>query len=291
MSFRKFLISKKFFIHLVIMVVVAFALLFLAMKVLDAFTLHGEEYSLPNYTGLTVKELDEYRLGKQMEFIIIDSVFDGREDPGTILEQNPKPGSKVKKDRNVYLTIVTETPEKVKMPNLLDLTLRQSISLLETYGLKVNKLEYIQDLANNAVLQQVHKGDVIPPGEEVFKGSKIDLILGTGRKNNNVRVPFVIGKKQVQAREILHKNSLNVGQQYFLDSKDTNHLRIYSTEPSAAEGAKAPMGTYVDLYYRSDKNFDFFELIKEIELRRADTIQADSAFISDDFFNEDIITE
>lgn len=291
MSFRKFLISKKFFIHLGIMVVVAFAVLFLAMKILDAFTLHGEEYSLPNYTGLTVKELDEYRLGDQMEFVIIDSVFDERKEPGTILEHNPKPGSKVKKDRNVYLTIVSETPEKVKMPNLLDLTLRQSISLLETYGLKVNKLEYVQDLAKNAVLQQVHKGDVIPPGEEIFKGSKIDLILGTGRRNNSVRVPFVIGKKQGQAREILHKNSLNVGQQYFLDSEDTTHLRIYSTEPSAAEGAKVPMGTYVDLYYRSDKNFDFFELIKEIEQRRADTIQADSSFFSDEFFNEDIITE
>ena len=291
MSFRKFLISKKFFIHLGIMVVVAFAVLFLAMKILDVYTLHGEEYSLPNYTGLTVKELEEYRLGSEMEFIIIDSVFNGREEPGTILEQNPKPGSKVKQNRNVYLTIVAKTPEKVKMPNLLDLTLRQSISLLETYGLEVNKLEYVQDLAKNAVLQQVYKGDVIPPGEEIFKGSKIDLILGTGRSNSYVRVPFVIGKKQKQAREILHKNSLNVGKQYFLDSDDTTHLRIYSTEPSAAEGAKAPMGTFVDLYYRSDKNFDFFELIKEIELRRADTISADSTFISDDFFIEDIITE
>lgn len=291
MGFGKFFISKTFLIHLGIMVVVAFGLLFLTMKILGAYTLHGEEYSLPNYTGLTIEELEEYQLGSQMEFIIIDSVFDGRQQPGTILDQNPKPGSKVKKGRNVYLTIVTETPEKVKMPNLLDLTLRQSISLLETYGLKVNKLEYVQDLAKNAVLQQVHNGDVIPPGEEVFKGSKIDLILGTGRRNNNVAIPFLIGKKQGQAKEILHKNSLNVGQQYFLDSEDTTQLRIYSTEPSCTENVKVPMGTYVDLYYRSDKNFNFFELIKEIEKRQADTIQADSAFISDDFFNEDIITE
>lgn len=291
MSFGHFLISKTFFKHLGIIVFAGFVLLFLTLKALDHYTLHGEEYTLPNYTDLTMDELSEYQLGDQLEFVVIDSVFDNKEAPGTILAQDPPPGSKVKQGRNVYLTVVTETPEMVKMPNLLDLTLRQSISLLETYGLKVNKLEYVKDLAKNAVLQQLHKGDVIGPGEEIYKGSAIDLVLGTGRRTSKVTIPFLIGKKQSQARKILYKNSLNVGEQYYLDSEDTTRLRIYQTKPSSAEREEVSMGTYVDLYYRSDRDFDFFELIKEIEQSYADTIAADSAFISDDFFNEDIITE
>jgi|AntRauTorckE6833_2_1112554.scaffolds.fasta_scaffold08082_2 beta-lactam-binding protein with PASTA domain len=290
MSFGQFLISKTFFKHLVFILVAGFAILFITIKALDHYTLHGEEYTLPNYSDLTLDELEEYQLGDQLQFVIIDSVFDDKKEPGTILAQDPPPGSKVKQGRNIYLTVVTETPEKVKMPNLLDLTLRQSISLLETYGLKVNKLEYVQDLARNAVLQQLHKGEIIEPGEEIFKGSEIDLVLGTGRRTSKVTIPFLIGKKQSQAHRMLYKNSLNVGEQYFLDSEDTTRLRIYKTEPSSADREEVPMGTYVDLYLRSNKNFDFFELIKEIEKQR-DTIAADSAFNSDVYFNEDIIIE
>ena len=291
MSIKQFLFSTTFLKQLVFIVITGIIVVFGAIKALDIYTLHNEEYTLPNYTNLTIDDLEEYKLGSELEFIVSDSLFDDKKEPGTILAQNPPAGSKVKRGRNVYLTIVTETPEKIKMPNLRDLTLRQSISLLETYGLKVEKLSYVKNLAQNAVLQQVYKGNPIEPGEEIYKGSEIELVLGTGRDKTKVTVPFLIGKKQNQAIKMLHKNSLNVGEQYFLDSEDTARLRIYSTEPSSAAREKAEMGAYVDLYYRSDKSFDFFELIRDIEKQNADTTEADSAFISDDYFDEDIIIE
>ncbi|MGM0566290.1 MAG: PASTA domain-containing protein [Bacteroidota bacterium] len=291
MSIKRFLFNATFLKHLVFIIIAGIVIIFGAIKALDIYTLNNEEYTLPNYKDLTIDELDEYRLGSELEFIIADSLYDDKEEPGTILAQNPPAGSKVKRGRNIYLTIVTETPEKIKMPNLHDLTLRQSISLLETYGLKVDKLVYEKNLAQNAVLQQVYKGDPIEPGEEIYKGSEIELVLGKGRRESEVTIPFLIGKKQKQAIRMLHKNSLNVGEQYFLDSEDTSRLRIYSTEPSSAKREKAKMGTYVDLYYRSDSNFNFFELIREIEKQQADTTEADSSFISDDYFNEDIILE
>lgn len=288
MSLRQFFISKTFFKHLGIAIVAGFLLLLLTMQILKVYTLHGEEYSLPNYTGLTMNELDEYKLGSELEFVIDDSVYNETKEPGTILEQNPLPGSKVKQGRKVYLTVVTETPEKVKMPNLLDLSLRQSISLLETYGLQIRRLQYVPDIAKNAVLQQMHQGDTIDPGTPIFKGAKIDLILGKGRGENKVEMPFLIGLKQDEAIQRLHTNSLNVGEQFFLDSEDTSHLRIYSTEPPCTTGGKVKMGNYVDLYYRSDKNFNFVELINSF---RTDTIKQDSTFISDEFFEEDIDIE
>ncbi len=291
MSIKRFLFSATFLKQLVFIVIAGIAVIFGAIKALDIYTLHNEEYTLPNYKDLTTDELDEYKLGSELEFIIADSLFDDKKEPGTILAQNPPAGSKVKRGRNIYLTIVTKTPEKIKMPNLTDLTLRQSISLLETYGLKVDKLVYEKDLAQNAVLQQIYKGKPIEPGEDIYKGSEIELVLGTGRDKDDVTVPFLIGKKQKQAIRILYKNSLNVGEQYFLDSEDTSRLRIYSTAPSSAQQENVEMGTFVDLYYRSDKNFDFFELIREIEKQNADTTEADSAFISDDYFDEDIIIE
>jgi hypothetical protein len=48
------------------------------------------------------------------------------------------------------------------------------------------------------------------------------------------------------------------------------------------------MGSYVDLYFRSDENFDFLELL---ESYRMDTIAEDSTLIKDSFFEEDIIID
>jgi len=289
MSLRQFLISKTFLKHLGIAILLVFLVLLLTMQVLKVYTNHGEEYTLPDYQGLTIDELDEYKLGSELEFVVNDSVYDETKMPGTILEQNPLPNSKVKQGRKIYLTIVTETPEKVKMPNLIDLSLRQSISLLETYGLRINKLKYIQDIAKNAVLKQMHGDTVIEPGEKIYKGAKIDLILGKGRGDQMVQIPFMIGMKQKSAVDVLHHNSLNVGQQFFLDSQDTTHLRVYSTEPACTQNKSVKMGTYIDLYYRSDKNFDFAELINSF--KQQDTIQEDTALINDEFFEEDIELE
>lgn len=286
MSLRQFLTSKKFFKHLGMAVLVGFLLLLLTMQVLKVYTRHGDEYTLPDYKGLTVQELNDYKLGSKMEFIINDSVYDEQKKPGTILEQNPLPSAKVKEGRKIYLTIVTETPEKVKMPNLTDLSLRQSISLLETYGLKINQLIYEKNLAKNAVLRQMHNDSVIEPGEQIYKGAKIDLVLGTGRGDQMVQIPFLIGMKQNNAKKVLHTNSLNVGQQFFLDSQDTANLRVYSTDPACTQNKETKMGTYVDLYYRSDENYDFEQLINSF--KQTDTIQADTALIDDDFFEEDI---
>ena len=289
MSLRQFLISTKFLKHLGIAVLAAFIVLLLTMQILKIYTRHGDEYNLPDYTGLTVQELDEYKLGSKMEFIINDSVYNEKKEPGTILEQNPLPSSKVKEGRKIYLTIVTETPEKVKMPNLKDLSLRQSMSLLETYGLKINKLKYKKDIARNAVLQQKHNDTIIEPGSKIYKGAEIDLVLGKGRENKMVNIPFLIGLKQEEAMRTLYTNSLNVGEQYFLDSEDTSHLRVYSTEPGCTENNRVKIGSYIDLYFRSDKNFDFQELINSFTIQ--DTIQMDSTLIKDEFFEEDIELE
>jgi beta-lactam-binding protein with PASTA domain len=217
----------------------------------------------------------------------MDSVYSQKDPPGTVVAQNPPPGAKVKKGRKVYLTIVTETPEQVTMPNLIDLTLRQSISLLQTYGLEINQLKYVDDIARNAVLQQLINGKVVEPGEKIFKGTRVDLVLGKGRGQQLVEIPFLLAKKQHDAITLLHLASLNVGEQYFLDSEDTSRLRVYNTFPEIGSG-KVRMGSYVDLYFRSDENFDFLELL---ESYRMDTIAEDSTLIKDSFFEEDIIID
>ncbi len=58
----------------------------------------------------------------------IDSVYTTVVPRGCIAEQSPKPGFKVKKWRNIVLTINAFNPEMVAMPNLIDLPIRQAIA-------------------------------------------------------------------------------------------------------------------------------------------------------------------
>jgi len=288
MSLRRFLISRSLLKNLAIAVGVAIILLLSVLKTLDYFTLHGEEFSLPNYSGLTIDELNEYRLGNDLQFVVIDSVFDDTKQKGAIISQDPFPNAKVKKGRKVYLTVIAKMSEQVKMPNLIDLSLRQSLSLLETHGLKANKLSYVDDIAKNAVLQQLYNGQIILPDSSINKGSKIDLVLGRGIGNTNIKIPFLIGKKQSEIKKLLNLASLNIGEQYFLDSQDTSVLRVYSTTPRCSNQQYTEMGSYIDLYYRSDETFDFLEHIKSLE---ANTINSIDSTNINNYSEDDIIIE
>jgi len=279
MSLRHFFISKVFFKNILIAIAIITVILFTSLKTLDYFTLHSESFSLPDYTNLTINQLNDYNL----------NIFDDTKPKEAIISQDPFPNAKVKRGRKVYLTVVAKMPERVKMPNLINLSLRQSLSLLETYGLKVNNLSYVDDIAKNAVLQQLYNGGVILPDTLINKGSKIDLVLGRGTQNTQVKIPFLIGKKQAEIKKLLNLASLNIGQQYFLDSEDTSILRVYSTIPQSITQQYVEMGSYIDIYYRSEKTFDFLEYIKSLE---ADTLSTtDSTNINNDYFEDDIITE
>ncbi len=217
-------------------------------------TKHGQAITLPDYSGLFIDELDNEN---DFEFFVIDSIHDATREKGSIVAQDPLPESKVKEGRKVYLTVVAMLPEQVAMPNLIDLTLRQAKSILETYGLSVSSLKYVPDIAKNAVLQQNYKGKKIKQGVLLEKGSKINLVLGEGLHQERISVPLLIGKKRNQAISILHASSLNVGSEIFEDGNDTSKIRVYKQSPRASELKIIKLGQAVNLWYRSEKNFDY----------------------------------
>ena len=55
--------------------------------------------------------------------------------PGTVVEQSPRPNTKVKTNRTVYLTVTAFTSKMVVLPRLTDMSERQARSALEGIGL------------------------------------------------------------------------------------------------------------------------------------------------------------
>ena len=91
-----------------------------------------------------------------------------------------KDSSFVKKNRRIYLTINSIKSKKVEFPDIYDLSLRQAVRKLNQYDLEIGDLFYIPDIAVNKVLSCEINGLKINEGQELYVGSKIDLILGRG---------------------------------------------------------------------------------------------------------------
>lgn len=265
MRVLNFLISKTFLKHLGIALTGLLVLLVLVLTGLGIYTNHGEAITVPGLTGVQQKDLQQFDPNGDFRFVVIDSIFDDQFVKGAIVLQDPLPGSKVKRGRKIYLTVVATQPETVLMPDLVDLTLRQALSGLKASGLKLDRLEYVSNLARNAVLAQKHQGDTIAPGTEILKGSDIELILGQGPRNEKVNIPLVIGKTEAEAIATLNQASFNLGYLNYTDQRDRQHSRVYMQQPMGGEGQLAELGSYVDLWFRSDLYFDFDSLVRSLE--------------------------
>jgi len=286
MSFFSFLLKKKFYIHLGYTLVLTIVLFFLVFWYLNYYTNHGDAFIVPDFTGTTIHEIEDQNYNEIFDFLIIDSVFDNNLYPYTVVLQNPLPGSKVKKGRNIYITVVAVSPEMTIMPDLKDLTLRQAMTQLKSRGLLVKSLRYEPNIADNAVIGHYVNEDTVEAGFEIEKDSKIDLVLGLGR-NQSVPIPFLIGLNQEEAERRINLSSFNIGREYFMDDPEPSNSRVYRQDPSWDDENDYYKGGYISLWFRSDRLYNFDSLVN---ILRPDTLAMDTTriVVSDSTIFEDI---
>jgi beta-lactam-binding protein with PASTA domain len=279
-SFLHFISSKKFFLSLTIAGVILVILFFVLVKFLDVFTSFGKELKVPDFYGKTMHQIDSMGYAADFDFFVIDSMYSDEGIKGSVVIQNPIPGSMVKKGRNVYFTIVASSPEMVFMPDLKFLTLRQAINVLAASKLQTGKLIYQPSFDKNAILEQFFQGDTVFPGDTLVKGSVIDLIIGSGDRNYKIPVPFLIGLTREQAIREINMASFNLGSEFYMDSimGDTN--RVFMQEPMWDTELAFYPGDSIHMWYRSVDSVDFEAYLKTFE---TDSISVDSLHLDADY--------
>jgi eukaryotic-like serine/threonine-protein kinase len=170
---------KKLLLHLGLILLVVAGLFYGALKFLSSYTNHGQFVEVPDYRGMSTLKLSEFNEGKGVNYQIIDSLYDPREKAGKVLRQDPDPGSKVKHNRKVYLYVTCMVPPQITMPRLIDRSERQARFIIETYGLKVGRVEYEKADCEGCVITQSVRGRNVQPGDPVKKGSVVNLVVGT----------------------------------------------------------------------------------------------------------------
>ena len=111
----KFLISRVFFLNLLLAILVVFGIFKLTIWWLDSYTRHGESITVPDLSGYTLEQAERKLEAKDLHYFIMDSVDMPEEMPNTIVEQDPFPGDKVKRGRKIYVTVTRQTRLKVNL--------------------------------------------------------------------------------------------------------------------------------------------------------------------------------
>ena len=256
MDFLRFLASKIFLRHLALAVAIGIILLLGTLLFLRIYTHHGQAITVPDMTGLTEEEVEDVILSRNLRSQVIDSVFSSEMPRGTVIKQNPGPGSRVKKNRRIFLTMNAVNPEMVTMPRLVGLSIRQARLALENAGLQLGEIEYRPDYAINNVLQQKYRDSVIFEGTEIGKGSVIDLVLGMGLSDETTRVPDLVGLPLGIAREMIADHYLNIRAITYdlamVNADDSANAFIWRQYPEYDQLRRLNLGMEVDIWLTTD---------------------------------------
>lgn len=176
-SFRK---RHPVLMNLLYIILCGGMLLWMLLWFLDFWTFHGEERVVPDVKGLAYENAAGNVDISGLRAVISDSVFDSSSHPGTVVEQTPIPGARIKKGGTVYLTIVAFSPKLITVPDFYNASARQARSMFEGLGIKdIREVPVTSEYAG-LVLGAKFNGVALQPGARIPVSAIVTIEVGTG---------------------------------------------------------------------------------------------------------------
>ena len=220
------------------------------------YTRHGDVMRVPDLKGMALTEAESMLTSRELRALVIDSVYSDEWPKGAVVEQDPAAGLDVKSGRKVYLVVNASQPKMIDMPQLVDLSKRQAISVLEIIGLEVKELQYKPDPCVDCVIAQLYKGEPIAADVRIRRGESVTLVLGSGDKGERVPIPDLVGLTNTEVRLVLNMASLNLG--VLVECKgcntktDSTLARVWRHSPAAHANERVSLGSAIDIWLTAD---------------------------------------
>jgi len=262
---------KRILIHLSLGIILLFSLVYFSLQRLEKMTLHGKSILIPDMRSFSISEVEDTLETLNLRFSVVDSgAYNASYPRGSVIEQRPKFGSRVKKDRVLFLTLNPKNVSLIELPNYVDKSSRQYISELKAKGFRIGKFVYKKDVHANVVLGIRHDGQKMKISDKLEKSSKIDLILGDGG-GKQIQMPNLLSEPFDKIRLKLQNLSLNAGEFYYdATVVDTMSSFVYKQFPEVDNKA-VDLGSMVLLWFTEDSS----KLrVDTVEIMRQDSIKA-----------------
>lgn len=180
-GFDRFRDRHPILVNSALMAVVLVALGYIALLFIDVFTSHGQQVQVPDVRNLPFEKAVSILEDAGLRWEISDSTtFYENYPPGTVIDQDPKAKSYIKKIRIIYLNVNAMHAPIIPFPKLVDLPGRQGMATLKAMGFKHVTMDSIASENEGLILQVTVDGHNVAPGHPVSVNSQIKITVGDG---------------------------------------------------------------------------------------------------------------
>lgn len=180
-EFFSFKHNRFFWINIIGMVIVIAIVLFATSQWLDNYTMHGHSITVPDLDRMSVNDAEKLLEKNELKYIVTDSSYMKGVPAGTVLQQTPLPGKKVKEGRTIYLTISTTEIPMRKLPDIINnSSIREAEARLKASGFRLDSAEYVTNEAKDWVLGVRYRGRELNKDSQIPEGSTVTLVVGDG---------------------------------------------------------------------------------------------------------------
>ena len=209
---------------------------------LPAYVNQGQTLSVPKVVGLPLDQARAVLDSQGFEPVQAETRMDPRSPVGTVVLQNPQPDAVVKHGRRIYLTI-SGGEVVVEVPSLRGRSARDARFILERTGLTLGGLAYE---ASDAYPENTIMNQSLQPGTKVSKGTSVRVTVSRGKAQSEVNVPNLVGKSLNEAKQLLAKTGLQLGNITYQVGYDLLPNTVVDQFPRAGE--QVADGQAVDLF-------------------------------------------
>ncbi len=237
-----------------------FAILLLAFfglrGCLAVYTHHGEAILLPDLEGKQLEEARRIAKDRGLKLQVVKGPFDPDRDPGLVILQQPKAESRVKRNRSVYLTVLSDEAPLIKLPSLVgSYDYEQYTRRLDPLKISYYVAEQVYDpkQEENTILhfyydeQKIEDQD-LRKGVKVPQGARLGFVV-TVRRTGEVSVPDLRCRTYSEALFIIGGYNLEIGES---SGVDTNRDQAYITRTEPSSGTSVEEGTAIRVFLSAE---------------------------------------
>ena len=184
--------------------------------VMPVYTRQNQNKVMMDVINRNLNDAIKLLKSENYRYEVSDTLYTNKFSLGTIIDQYPKPNTRVKSGRTVRLKIAH--PEKsVAIPNLIGQSRRSAELELNQMGLLIDTVytEYNPEYPNGTIAWQNPKA-----GDRRKKGMGIQITVSKGMPPNFFQVPNLIGLSINQAKDLIFKSRLKVGKISYHQDQD-----------------------------------------------------------------------
>jgi beta-lactam-binding protein with PASTA domain len=188
--------------------------------------------TVPDLRERSVAAAREHVSARGLRLTVRDSVFSESVPKGHIVEQAPTPGQRIKRARRVFVD-VSQGLRMYEVPDVTGGSQREA-------GLQIDSYASHSAIPAGVVIRQSPAG-----GEDVARGTRVDLVVSSGSPFAPKRVPDLIGLQVSVVDDSLLKYEMQLGTVSDRLAELVPPGQILSQFPEPGTGV--PPGTTIDL--------------------------------------------